>query len=116
MQTIKKKKRHATWNRWNLFSGHPQEVSNVELPDIKKHAVPLQLLDQLLFSMMAAAAQTGCHIMNVLLFLQACVWPQSVLPRRLNDIDAQYDFIGSGEETADAGLPARSLGILAVVG
>lgn len=106
----------ATWNRRNLFSGHPQEVSDVKLPDIKRNAVSLQLFDQLLFPMMAAAAQMGRHI----------TWPRchfykhrlrlrSILPRRLDDVNTQYNFIGSRQKAAPVRISARPPGILGFV-
>lgn len=60
----------ATWNRWHLFSSHPQEVSDVELPDVERHSVSLQLFHQLLLAMMAAAAQADRHIIGVLWLLE----------------------------------------------
>lgn len=56
----------ATWNRRHLFSSYPQEVSDVQLPDVEGHSVPLQLFHQLLFAMMAAAAQADRRIIKVL--------------------------------------------------
>lgn len=49
----------VTWNRSQLFSRHPQEVSDVQFPDVEVDPVPLKLFDQLLLPVLAAAARTS---------------------------------------------------------
>lgn len=49
----------VTWHGCDLLPSHPQEVSDVQLPDIEGHSIPLKLFDQLLLSVAAATANTN---------------------------------------------------------
>lgn len=56
----------VTWNGCDLFSSHPQEISDIQLPDIKGHSVSLKLFDQILLAVVAAAAQKKQGAVNVM--------------------------------------------------